>query len=976
MTRQQATQDAGPRSWVRITTALEQTMGPGRQAGSWMQYCCPVHENDGRRHRPSLAVKYFEDRGKTQIQCYASCDYELVLDAIGLAPGDLYDRPSNGRGRGPRSAKPARAVSRAEAAIEAAGLPPKSTRPDLGAQRSAWRTTASYPYVRADGTVAGAVLRREARFDRGTDKEFAQRSWDPATGSWAKTGFDKIPYRLPELLETIAEGDRVVYIVEGEKDVHAAESAGLTATTNAGGALSWTPEHARWLAGAPTVIIVADHDAPGYRRAEKVMDTLVGVVPRVRVVTAATGKDLHDHLQLGHEIAELVPVAGLDPFTAIPAPAPPTAAGTTTPGGPVMPDYLLAPSGDVPVQQSDEIDHMGRHWGQFMQMLFAKVMAAAVAAAERRKRDLERAAQRSAEQEAAEKHQQEIERKAIETRLKKVFDRGLDNATRDELAAAVKDAATVAGDSPLAAEALGRMAKHVRTRYGIDLDPATGAVAMTEQVAAAPELLSALKAAEGERADGARMKKAQERMVEMVARAPGLSEETRTELYAAVQSWRERPGQPQLESLTKKLAAAKVAPEVRHRIRFVAAYLGQANGIEALSEATTFEAALATRELRRVSEPLVDAGEEAKARIDKLLVRYQDGLAAGGPTDRVREQLADEVSRLTPEDQQTARARGVAIRDNPAGKFKPLWPDHVDRGELSDTVQMYAVLASHAERVQAEAGSLESVAEDGVVKRAAAARKRIEGAIANGQGLHELEKDQLKAVMADISAGKTKVPALMFADERSAAALDRARADIYARDNARITRRKAEAVLESSAVPAGTARRAKAQLVSLTDATTQLGAGRISLHEHEQTQRLEKLDVTLTQLGVPEPLRNQVRGIFEQGRETAAIDGRQARNIADTWTEREDGVVKSRMPKPKQHVHDRHERAAALKRGLAQVGLSADEIAQQVAADADRVPPPAAAAAAPTAQSTRGSAVGGMRSRHLGLHHDHPEPEL
>lgn len=962
----QPTTTADPASWVRVTTALEKVMGPGRQAGTWTQYCCPVHENDGRKHRPSLGVKHFADLGKTKLNCYALCDDEQILAAIGLQVPDLFDKPRSARQRGQATApKPARVLSPAEAAIEAAGLPPKNVKPDLGAQRSGWRTVASYDYVRADGTVAGAVQRRTARFDRGMEKEFVQRSWNPARGAWEKTGFDKIPYRLPQVLEAIADADRVIYIVEGEKDVAAAESAGLVATTNAGGALNWSAEHSQWLQGAQTVIIVADQDAPGYRRAAKVMATLAGVVPRVRVVGAATGKDLHDHLQVGHEIADLVPIPGLDPFTPIPTPAA-EADPTTTPGGtPDMPDYLLMPSGEVQHQHSDEVDHMGRHWGQFVQMLFAKVMAAAVAAAERRRRDMEQAARESAERERMEAHRQEVERKAIEAKLKKAFENGLDNIPREALAGLVKDAATVAGESELAQDALARMARHVRTRYGVEINLETGQVAPTEQLAAAPELASALQAAEAERADGARIKTAQERMVEMVARQPDLSEETKTELYAAVEAWRREPGTRQLDALTKKLTAAKVDAPVRHQIRLVAAYLGQPGTVEALSGATTYETAMATREMRRMP-PLVDAGEEAKARIDGLLVRYQDTLRAGGPTDGVRERLAAEVSVLTPEDQKTARARGVAIRDNPAGRYKPLWPDHVDRADLADTMQMYAVLAAQAQRVTAEAGSLEAVADDGVVKRAAANRKKITDALAHGKGLHQLEKDQISAVLADISAGKTKVPALMFVDDRSAAHADRTRAEIYATDTARITRRRAEQVLESSAAPEGAVRRARNQISAVIDAHVQLGSGRISLPEHEQSQRLERLDVHLQGLGVPEPLRNQVRGVFESSREEAAIEGKQARQISDVWGDREDGIAKKRMPTKNQHAYDPHERAAAMKRGLQQIGLSDDEIAQQLAAESGREPAPAEAVAGP-APSQRGAA-GGMRTNPYGTH--------
>ncbi|WP_231983112.1 toprim domain-containing protein, partial [Nocardia sp. 852002-20019_SCH5090214] len=51
------------------------------------------------------------------------------------------------------------------------------------------------------------------------------------------------PFRV---LAAVAAGEPI-YICEGEKDVLTAESAGLTATTNAGGALAWTGEHAKWL---------------------------------------------------------------------------------------------------------------------------------------------------------------------------------------------------------------------------------------------------------------------------------------------------------------------------------------------------------------------------------------------------------------------------------------------------------------------------------------------------------------------------------------------------------------------------------------------------------------------------------------------------------------------------------------------------------------------------------------------------------
>ncbi|MGW4720650.1 hypothetical protein, partial [Nocardia sp. NPDC004260] len=62
---------------------------------------------------------------------------------------------------------------------------------------------------------------------------------------------------------------------------------------------------------------------------------------------------------------------------------------------------------------------------------------------------------------------------------------------------------------------------------------------------------------------------------------------------------------------------------------------------------------------------------------------------------------------MTPEDQQIARDRGKTIRANPAGDYKPLWPDHVDRDELAATVRAYAALAPSVEARIARADGLD-----------------------------------------------------------------------------------------------------------------------------------------------------------------------------------------------------------------------------------------------------------------------------
>ncbi|MGZ9828755.1 AAA family ATPase [Tsukamurella ocularis] len=99
----------------------------------------------------------------------------------------------------------------------------------------------------------------------------------------------------------------IVYVVEGEKDCHAAEAVGAAATCSAMGAgkahlADWSP-----LAGH-TVIVVRDKDEPGHRHAAQVAEILTSLGVEHAIAEAVVGKDLADHVAAGRDLAELVPV--------------------------------------------------------------------------------------------------------------------------------------------------------------------------------------------------------------------------------------------------------------------------------------------------------------------------------------------------------------------------------------------------------------------------------------------------------------------------------------------------------------------------------------------------------------------------------------------------------------------------------------------------------------------------------------------
>lgn len=117
-------------------------------------------------------------------------------------------------------------------------------------------------------------------------------------------------YRLPEVLAHLSANTlEPLYIVEGEKDVHAVEAASGIATTCPMGAGKWTDDYSELLKGARRVIIVADLDEPGRKHAATVRASLRRVGVTAEIVQAATGKDAADHLDdPGQSLATFLPL--------------------------------------------------------------------------------------------------------------------------------------------------------------------------------------------------------------------------------------------------------------------------------------------------------------------------------------------------------------------------------------------------------------------------------------------------------------------------------------------------------------------------------------------------------------------------------------------------------------------------------------------------------------------------------------------
>lgn len=123
------------------------------------------------------------------------------------------------------------------------------------------KIVATYRYDDEAGNHLFDVIRFEP-------KDFRQRA---PSGAWTVKDIRKALYRLPQL--KAAPDGATVYLVEGEKDVHALEALGLLATTNPGGAGKWRDEYNDALSGK-SVVVLPDNDQAGRDHAATVKASL------------------------------------------------------------------------------------------------------------------------------------------------------------------------------------------------------------------------------------------------------------------------------------------------------------------------------------------------------------------------------------------------------------------------------------------------------------------------------------------------------------------------------------------------------------------------------------------------------------------------------------------------------------------------------------------------------------------------------
>lgn len=158
----------------------------------------------------------------------------------------------------------------------------------------------TYDYTDENGELLYQVLRQPS-----SAKRFQQRRPDGKGGWTYNLTETRVPYRLPQLLAAIDRGD-LIFICEGEKDVHAFEEAGYLATCNSGGAGKFHPDFGQWYFRGAKVAIVADRDQRGIEHALDVKAKLERYADDVFLLLPAHGKDAADHFHNGGKLADLI----------------------------------------------------------------------------------------------------------------------------------------------------------------------------------------------------------------------------------------------------------------------------------------------------------------------------------------------------------------------------------------------------------------------------------------------------------------------------------------------------------------------------------------------------------------------------------------------------------------------------------------------------------------------------------------------
>ena len=236
---------------------VEQTKATSTGSGGQYSGLCPAH-ND---RSPSLSLTLTEDR--ILIKCHSGCSINEICSGFGIKKSDLFRRCETDTKTNSNARKKNNNVQlNAEEKIVFYSSKHKKRVTEIS----------RYTYQKVDGSDAFFVIRTEP-------KDFRPMTPD---GKLSLEGVERVPYRLPELLQGI-EDSKPILLLEGEKDADRVAEMGFVATTFVGGTGKWRDEYLDYFRGAD-IVLVPDNDHPGIKGMQDIAEHLHGTTKSMKVL--------------------------------------------------------------------------------------------------------------------------------------------------------------------------------------------------------------------------------------------------------------------------------------------------------------------------------------------------------------------------------------------------------------------------------------------------------------------------------------------------------------------------------------------------------------------------------------------------------------------------------------------------------------------------------------------------------------------
>lgn len=246
---------------------------------------CPAHDDKSA----SLSITLEND--KILLYCHAGCNIDDICLSLGIEKSDLFapiDEKQINRVPVPQKVEREQIRMKANKNTEGKVV--------FFSSKHQKKVTESvrYSYLNVDGKTAYHVIRSDP-------KDFRPMTPD---GYLDLEGVERLPYRLPELLQGVKDS-KPILLLEGEKDVDRAIVMGFVATTFVGGAGKWRDEYSEYFRGAD-VVSIPDNDNAGLIGMTEIATKLHGIASRIRMLELPGlgpsqekhGKDFSDWAEL------------------------------------------------------------------------------------------------------------------------------------------------------------------------------------------------------------------------------------------------------------------------------------------------------------------------------------------------------------------------------------------------------------------------------------------------------------------------------------------------------------------------------------------------------------------------------------------------------------------------------------------------------------------------------------------------------